>query len=451
MSAMSIDSPGAKVSGGWHLDFFLFVLVTALLFIRPNDFVPILDVVPVYAITITGCILVSMNTILSQFSGPSLRKRPILVFMFGLLIIATFSDLIRGRVEDALYFSIDYIKVIIFFMLLIGLVNSSARLELYLRCLVPIFLIPICLSVLQYHGVVNISAFAPINSDVQFDPVTGEDLLVPRLRGSGAFQDPNDVCEIINAPIFICLYKLLDRRSRSARFSWLAPLIVFGYALSLTHSRGGLLGLMAGLAALFWSRFGLRKSILLTAVCLPAILYLFAGRMTSFSTSEGTGNGRIQIWEDAFVLMRHSPFFGIGTGQLVNEIGHVAHNSFVNTYTEQGFLGGSLYFGCYLYALATLARLGSPSITIHDPEIKQLRPFILAMLVSYTVSEMSVTHPFNVVTYAILGLASAVILVADPQSPVSGLEFDGRLVWRVFRASAFFLIALIAFMKYTVR
>ena len=37
---------------------------------------------------------------------------------------------------------------------------------------------------------------------------------------------------------------------------WLAPIVIFGYAVILTKSRGGLLTVLGGLLALFVSRFG---------------------------------------------------------------------------------------------------------------------------------------------------------------------------------------------------
>ncbi len=118
--------------------------------------------------------------------------------------------------------------------------------------------------------------------------------------------------------------------------------------------------------------------------------------------------------------MRRSPIFGIGTGQFQVYVNKAAHNAFVNAYTELGFVGGTFFFGTFYYALRSLVWLGLPHVEIRDPEIRRVRPYILAALVSYAVSEMSLTHPYWVQTYNMLGLASICVLLADP-NPASCL------------------------------
>src|SRR5262249_53319436 len=125
--------------------------------------------------------------------------------------------------------------------------------------------------------------------DTVYDPVTRSFVEVRRLRGTGIFQDPNDMCLAGAIAVPLCLYWLTDRRLGGLRLLWLAPLLVLGYTLYLTQSRGGLLGLVAGLAVLFHARFGWRRTLALGAVALPAVLVLLAGRLTSIDVGGGTG------------------------------------------------------------------------------------------------------------------------------------------------------------------
>ena len=421
------------------MDFILLVLVTGVLFIRPTDFVPGLEI-PLYNIVIVGSLLLSWNKLAPQVSRPGMRQRPILVYMIGLLLVATISNMLHGDFEGAFNFAVEFVKVILFFLLLVGVLDSPRRLRWFLGYLVGIDLVPTSLAILHYHGVIDIPAFTPLDSGG-----------LRRLMATGNFADPNDFCEILNPAILFCLYGLMDPRRGRARFLWLAPMVVFGHALSLTQSRGGFVGLSAGLMVLLWARYGLRKSILLAALALPLLFVLFGGRMTSIDTSEGTAQGRIQIWADALELMRRSPLFGIGTEKLADFIGKVAHNSFVGVYTEAGFLGGTFYFGTFYFALMTLGRLGSTKVRIRESEIQRVRPYIMAAVASYAACEMSLTHPYSVPTYAMLGLATVVILLADPEPPVRDSRLDGRLVRRLFVASALFLAGLFLYVRMSVR
>ena len=60
-------------------------------------------------------------------------------------------------------------------------------------------------------------------------------------------------------------------------------------------------------------------------------------------------------------LLRQAPLFGIGVGKYEDEVGLVAHNSFVHAYTELGIFGGALFLGAFVYPLGTLHRLGVES------------------------------------------------------------------------------------------
>ena len=58
------------------------------------------------------------------------------------------------------------------------------------------------------------------------DPVTGETILIgdERLRGTGVFGDPNDVCSCVtNIGIMLSLYATLSARAILSRLFRLAP------------------------------------------------------------------------------------------------------------------------------------------------------------------------------------------------------------------------------------
>src|SRR5262249_24424180 len=155
--------------------------------------------------------------------------------------------------------------------------------------------------------------------------------------------DPNDVCEILNCAMILCFYGLLDRAGGFTRAFWLGPLALFGHALALTQSRGGLLGAAVGLMVLVRGRFRGIKSLVVAGGGRALVFVLFGGgRQTSLSTTEGTSQSRIQLWDDGFQMLRGSPLIGVGTGQFVNNAGHLAHNSLIQVSAELGFLGGIL-------------------------------------------------------------------------------------------------------------
>jgi len=429
------------------VEFALLLLVTAILFIRPTDFVPGLQAVNLYFIAIVPCIILSWHKLVPQLTSAGLRKRPVLVFGIGMLLVSLITNFAHQQFQIGFDCTVNDAKLIALYLLVLAQLDTPRRLKVYLGWLVAVILIQTLLAVLNYHGYISIDSFMPDEDRIatMVDGFTG----VRRLRGTGLFGDPNDVCEILNCAIIFSLYGLLDRGAGCTRVIWLVPLALFGHALALTHSRGGFLGLVVGLMVLLRSRYRGTKSLVLAGVVLGLMFLLFAGRQTSLSTSEGNSQARIALWHEGFQLLPRSPLIGLGIGQFNVFTSHVTHNAFLQMYVELGFVGGTFLFGQYFYCLKSLAKLGSKRVTLLDPEIRRLRPFLLASLASFATSEMSLSNPSSPMTYTMLGLATVGIRLADASPPLPDLLVSWKLVGRTVLFSGLFLIGLYVFVRLT--
>jgi hypothetical protein len=183
----------------------------------------------------------------------------------------------------------------------------------------------------------------------------------------------------------------------------------------LTQSRGGLLGLLAALLALTWSRYGWRKTLMVAVVVVPGLVFAGA-RQTNFDLSnpEDTGQSRIQLWADGLEMFLTSPIFGIGEGMFVEEEGLVAHNSFIHAFSELGFIGGSLFLGAFVYAIATLIRLRQVPEFAQPSALKRIRPYLLASVVGMAVALMSLSRVYTYPAYIVLGIVSAYLGFGAP-------------------------------------
>jgi hypothetical protein len=408
--------------------------------------------VPLYLIAIVPCLVLSWHKLIPQLTSAGLRERPVLVFAIGILFVSLIVGLMHGQLERTFEFLTAWVKIPILYWLMLAQIDSPSRLKLYLGCLVGIIVVPILLAVLHYDGYISVAAFtAPskVGAEVGDTEITG----IKRLRGTGNFTDPNDICEIVNCAMIFSLYGLLDRGGGLARLIWLAPMVLFGHALASTQSRGGLLGLAVGLLVLFRSRFGGMKSLVLAGGGLALMFLLFSGRQTDFSTSGGTSQQRIQSWDTGFDLMRQSRLLGFGIDRFREESGdgHVAHNAFIQVYTELGFVGGTLLFGQYFFCLTNLKELGSKQVILPDPVMRRLQPFILAAMAGFTMSELTLTNGLGVVTYVMFGLATVFIRLAHPSPPLPDLLLNRKLLWRIIVFSGLFLLGLFVFTKMNVR
>lgn len=434
--------------------FTLFLFVNAMLFLRPGEIVPELGEIPIYLIAIVACLAASWPAVLDLWRRRNPAVPPILACVCALAALVPVSLAANGKMEQALELGFEFFKVLVYLVLFAALVDSAEKLRRLFLWLGIFAAATAGLAVVRYHGAVQVARPEHGNrrfvQDVDIDRSTGEVTVFRRMCGTGLFNDPNDLGLLLVTGILIALYGLAGAGALR-RFFWAASLLVFGYALFLTHSRGSFLALLAGLAALFQVRYGWRRTVLAAAAGLPVLLLVFAGRMTDFSAvTQGTGASRVELWSDGLYMFRDAPLFGIGMNQFTTRSSHQAHNSFIHCYTELGFLGGTLFLGVFYLLVVALFRLGSRREDSGlSPELRGLQPFLLAVVVAYAAGIFFLSRSYVVPTYTILGLGAALLrLAARTEGGVPAPVFVPRPLVRLVGVSLAFLLCAETFVRF---
>jgi O-antigen ligase len=228
----------------------------------------------------------------------------------------------------------------------------------------------------------------------------------------------------------------------------LVPIGIFGIAFSLTRSRGGFLALLVGLLCLFRSRFGWMKTIILSAIVVPLAFLAFGGRQTQLDISDSgdTAQSRIHLWSEGLEIFRTAPVFGIGKGEFDEQVGQVAHNSFLHCFTELGLVGGMLFLGTFLCSFVMLRRLGQSGFCNPSPSLVRFRPYLMAIAAAYAAGLLSLSRSYVVTTYLILGLVTAFAGMTTARS-MPLLRFDTRLLFKIGVISVTFLACAYAFVR----
>ncbi len=430
--------------------YFLFILLNATLFIRPHELFPELGlgVMPIYNVIMIGCLTVSASAVFGQFKSETLRNNPVNVYILCFLASAAVSHLSHFRIAEALTGTTDLSKILLYYFLLVGFLDTFKRLRGFLLWLGVLAVVLVSLSLLHYYHFVNIPTLEAYHEfEPELDDETGGSLAIDRLTYTGIYGNPNDLSRILVIGILISLYFLGDSRLGLLRPLWLLPIAMFGLALHLTHSRGGLLALFAGIGVLFYNRYGMRKSLLLGGLILPILLVAFGGRQTDFSTSGGTAQERIKLWNEGLVLLQGSPLFGIGMDQYGEHLKKAAHNSFVHCYVELGFIGGSFFFAifCLLARVLWSDRAADPDVI--DPELSRLRPFLLAILLSAIVGMFSASRCYYIPTYMAAGLCMSYLNLMAMAGHRMMPKNDTNLLGRLFFLSVLALAGLYVYVR----
>lgn len=406
----------------------LFLLLNFLFFIRPDEIITSLNESRLYLCCFLACLAFSWRELSVTLKLDKLIIDPVTccIVLYGLIF--TISNIINVGVFEAREQGIEYVKLVLYYLLFISLVNTPERLRIFLKCIVLCVLVMTAIVLLDHYEVIRVEAIEPIIQN-EYDEEGAIIDSYPRLRYLGTFQDPNDLSMLLGVGMIISVYLYVSGAS-FIRLLWAIPFASAAFLMALTQSRGGLLGLAAGVAAYFASKLGWRKALPLAAIAIPALLFVVGGRQGNISLSGGTGQDRLRIWSDGFALManpRHV-LTGIGVNKYHDEVGHVAHNSYVHAFVETGIIGGILFSGVFLLAFGVVFKQGSAWLKYQSPVLAQMHPYLLAVLADYLVCMFSLSRNYVVTTYMMLGICTAFIRMAQDEHERSWYNMDFRMI-----------------------
>lgn len=432
----------------YRLGFTLFMLVNATLFLRPGELFPQLGDLPIYESLIAGALIAAFPVVLKQLSPKRLWARPWTLCVLGMLPAIMLSNLSHGDTWSARMGAMGFSKILIFYLLLVGLVNSPKRLRTFLLITVAFITLTAGLAILRYHGYIQIKALSALNENGGMNDDTGEQEVIVRLQASGVFSDPNDFSLVLAVGMLVLGAMVIQHRSWIMKGLLVLPVPVLFYAFALTKSRGGFLALLAGGGSLLTLRFGWRKALLIGLVFLPVLVIAAGGRQTDIdlNDSQDTAVGRILLWRDGLMYLKSAPVFGIGWSQFAEQSGLVAHNSYVHTFAELGFFGGCMFLGCFFVPMKALAKLGKAQPPLPS-ELAVWRPCIFAIGTAYAVGLFSLSRPYVAPTYLDIGAVGAYCGMVANLRPNLMAPLSGRLIGQLIVAGIGMVILVMCFVK----
>ena len=325
------------------------IVFTVLLYLRPNDLLPI-GTFPIVKIITLGTLGIFFVERLLQGGSLSIMPRPFkyLLALVGLTILSIPFGIDPSNSFTA--FTDGFLKTLLVFLLMINVVTSFRRLRLMME-----------VTVLSgaFVAVISLSDF-----------IQGGNLVAGRGSGAvgGIFGNPNDLALAMNVLLPVAIGLALSRRSPFSKLLNVICAALLAMASVVTYSRAGFLSMVVA-AAFFllkvrrvypaaWAIGALAGGILLVSS---------PGRVFTLFGSGGDGlaaasaNARWELLKRSIVVAGGNPIrwtFGVGIGNfgIVSIHDQVNHNTFLEVFNEVG-LPAMICFIVFLYSVFKITGL----------------------------------------------------------------------------------------------
>jgi len=424
----------------------------------------------VYRIELILAVLVFFVS-LPALAGSLIGKTPQTLALVG-LAFATFMSVAIGEhwIGGGLPAFLLFIPNAFAYFLVCLHCNSKKKLQVLV-----LMMLFVCLFVIV-QGSIELQHGLPTNVDIQaanmdssyfFGMSNEAGQLFYRLRGMGEINDPNDFAQLIACVLpLVFIFWRPKNTLRNIAFVIL-PVCALLYGAYLTHSRGGMLALLAVAVVAARRRIGTLPALLLVGALFVAsmALHFTGGR----DISADAGEDRTTLWGQSMQLLKSHPLFGVGFGNLPDYLGHTAHNTVMVCAAELGLFG--LYFwSLFLFptlrdalAIASPQKVneGQPVLPEETPfptvsrkievldkaEINRLGRLMVLSLTGFLVAGWFLSRAFVMTLFLLGGMTEVIFEMALQRGMISS-----RLpLARVLRYSGALAILLLVVMYITLR
>lgn len=378
--------------------------------------------------------------------APSPVTLPTIAFVaycgISLLLTGMFKPVAGYSMMQEMLFFKAAIDPYVLLVVLISLLQDEKTVKTLLYMLVGILVVFLLITLLGSFNIISVGRVY-INESVG--------------RSRGAFSEWNQYPLYVASFLPLVIALLMRSRSSVGKMFYSIVLLLSGYNMLLTGSRGGLVSLIAGLGAyyLLASRRALGGKIagvfgvyIALLVLMVALYYLLPQGIADNLLSKITGkffethntatdysSGRVGLWETSISAFLSSPIFGTGWRTFIPLFGGNSHNDYLLYLVTMGVLG--LYMFVFVFVRMFKAALQHRQ---RNPENRYLYNSFIGGLAAYMTGSFLVnvyTPAYFLFIYAALivrlGYVAQHVQAAQPVA-------DAQVTNRIFNARSRSLI-----------
>ncbi len=355
-STTAIPSGDVAINGAQknsnRLAFACLYLFTMMLYIRPNDILPI-GAFPLVKIVAILMLIAYIGAKISL--GEPMTIWPLEMKMLALIVLLgiIFTPISVSPMLSIETLTDSFFKVISIFIVIINLIDTRGRLRSIMK------LVVVCGTLV---------ALGTIKSYFAGELVTDAAKSLERAAGQGFFANPNELAMALNLLLpFAVVLGLMSKGVKRLAYFACAGILSFGIMVSF--SRGGFLGLVALGGVIMWKvGRGKRATTVLAGLvlCCAFLVAMPSGYSDRLFTILHTQNDqtrsaqeRQELFGRAVEVIMYHPVIGVGVGNfgIYSLKDKVAHNAYLEIAAELGVTGFIAYMVLIFAPLRTLKRI----------------------------------------------------------------------------------------------
>jgi len=385
-------------------------IFSALLFLRPADFYPVLGPLHITRLIagLTFLVMMFKGTVDRHhiFKDCSQSRFLIIFSLIALLSITT--SIWKSNSIDRY---VTFLKILVSYLLIINLIDTDKKFKGIIWVMVLAGLGIGLTAILNYFQGVNLVG----NNRVQG-------------LGSGIFSNPNDLALCLLMLMPFAYHLILRSKFVFLKLISLFSLGVFLLGTIFTQSRGAVPGLLGmGLFVFFITK---RKFVsgLLFLMCIVAFVSFapaeYLERIKSIPTShkeDVNAISRIDAWKAGISMMKDRPL-GVGLGnfgegfvkyrppEAIDFIGlrRAAHNSYIQVGAETGVFGLLAFLLIIISTLKSLNRTKKSALKLQTKEAQDIVYFsstTAVSMVGFVITVIFLSQAYNWILYYFVGFS----------------------------------------------
>jgi hypothetical protein len=379
------------------MGYFVLVLTIIVYLIRPAEWIPALYFNWNMMLNAMG-LLVMMATAFNQNRKFTYDRSTLFLLWFVASMLL--SNIFNGQFSTISTYLSQVVSTIIIFVLTQTAITKGKQVDNFILVIIGLTLFICFQCYLQVTMGANWGGLEPYSRGIiaSIDPETGTSTQRElQVIWYGILQDPNDLGMLLIAFMPYAMNRIFYQGlTFSRKIFWLITILILGYTVILTNSRGSMLSLIGGLACFYIIKKRSMAGYVIAGLMALALLAIAPSRMGELGSGDHSAMGRVYAWILALELLAMNPIFGIGAKHFLDFHYLTTHNSYVLAMVENGIVGFIGYFGLIALSVYTMVKVAySLNDEKRSTEVIALVSGMMGILISiFFISRTYVLLPF---------------------------------------------------------